>query len=206
MENVLPQLARALELLKNDSTCSEAEQEFAKASKASLETFGENNIITARTLAHLARVCASRDKVDVAVAMYERILRIHEALPVPSNSDHAMALLELATLKETFTDDDPDRLCLRVKADQIMEEIAARAQESSSHTKSPPHSRTTDEEGGVLESPAGRSDSRSSKSSSSSSTASSSRDESETYRSDVDGDDENLEENCEGEDDGTKAT
>lgn len=119
-------LARALEVLKQDCSSLAAEQGFAKASAASLEAFGEKNVVTARTLAHLARVCASRGKKDIASSMYERILRIHEALPEPSNYDHAMVLLELAALRETS--DDANRL--RRKAEEIMKEIGSRRREN----------------------------------------------------------------------------
>lgn len=86
----------------------------------------QTDIVTARTLAHLARVCAARGKVDMAVPMYRRVVCIHEALPQPSNSDHAVALCELATLlKESGSQEDAAGL-LRRKADGIMGELSAR--------------------------------------------------------------------------------
>ena len=86
----------------------------------------QNDIVTARTLAHLARVCATRGKVDVAVPMYRRIVCIHEALPQPSNSDHAVALCELATLLEESGSQEDAAGLLRRKADVIMGELSAR--------------------------------------------------------------------------------
>ncbi|CAM9166571.1 unnamed protein product, partial [Ectocarpus sp. 12 AP-2014] len=85
MEVVNPLLANALGVLKQGNT-KIAEKDFTKAVSACLTAFGETDIVTARTLAHLARVCRLRGKVDVAIQMYERILRIHEALPEPLNS------------------------------------------------------------------------------------------------------------------------
>lgn len=124
METINPILAHALNLLKQNNTES-AEKEFARAATACCTAFGENDIVTARTVAHLARVCASRGKLDLAIPMYERILRIHEVLPVPSNSDHAMVLTELAGLREcsgsTQAAED-----LRRRADVMVTEIGAR--------------------------------------------------------------------------------
>lgn len=124
MESVHPILANALNSLQQGNT-DEAEKGFAEAAAACLQEFGEVNIVTARTLAHLARVRASRDKVDLAVDTYEKILRIHKALPEPCSSDHVIALLELAELQArrgvhaAATD-------LRNKADCIMVELQAR--------------------------------------------------------------------------------
>ncbi|CAM9598459.1 unnamed protein product, partial [Laminaria digitata] len=79
------------------------------------------------TLAHLARVVATRGKVDMAVPMYRRVICIHEALPQPSNSDHAVALCELATLLEESGGSQEDAAgLLRRKADGIMGELSAR--------------------------------------------------------------------------------
>lgn len=135
MEVVNPLLAKALDLLKHGNT-EQAEQEFARAATASCSAFGENDIVTARTLAHLARLCASRGKLDVAVPIYERIICIHEALPVPSNTDHALALMDLASLREggnadvrAGAADDAD--ALRRKADEIMREVGARLQKEA---------------------------------------------------------------------------
>ena len=85
----------------------------------------QTDIVTARTLAHLARVCASRGNVDMAVPVYRRIICIHEALPQPSNSDHAVALSELAVLLEENGSQE-DTSILRSKADGIMAELGAR--------------------------------------------------------------------------------
>lgn len=88
------------------------------------------DIVTARTLAHLARVCSLRGKNGVAVQMYERILQIHEALPAPLNCDHAVALSELAVIREQGgSQGDAD--ILRRKADGIMDELGARVKASS---------------------------------------------------------------------------
>lgn len=124
MEAINPILAHALELLKQNNTES-AEKEFARAATACCTAFGENDIVTARTLAHLARVCASRGKLDISVPMYERILRIHELLPAPSNSDHAMALMELAGLREDSGDAQAAE-DLRRRADVMVAEMDAR--------------------------------------------------------------------------------
>ncbi|CAM9152885.1 unnamed protein product, partial [Pylaiella littoralis] len=95
METVNPLLASALDFLKQGDV-ERAEKEFTEATVCSVRAFGEVDIVTARTLAHLARVCSLRGKKDVAAQMYERILRIQEALPAPVNCDHAAALSELA--------------------------------------------------------------------------------------------------------------
>lgn len=123
MEIVNPILARALDLLQRGNY-ELAEQQYYRAATASLENFGENDIVTARTLAHLARLRASHGKSDEALPMYERIVRIHEGLPVPSNTDHAVALMELATLREEGKSEDAEDL--RRKADHILAELNAR--------------------------------------------------------------------------------
>lgn len=133
METVNPILAHALDLLKQNKT-EPAQQEFARAAAAACSTLGENDIVTARTLAHLARVCTSRGKVDEAMSIYERILRIHEALPMPSNSDHAVTLLELAFLRENAGGEV--ELLLRSKADRIMAEVNASMQALGQGTES----------------------------------------------------------------------
>lgn len=58
--------------------------------------------------------------------MYRRIVCIHEALPQPSNSDHAVALCELATLLEESGSQEDAAGLLRRKADVIMGELSAR--------------------------------------------------------------------------------
>lgn len=58
--------------------------------------------------------------------MYRRIVCIHEALPQPSNSDHAVALCELASLLEESGCEEDAAGLLRRKADGIMGELSAR--------------------------------------------------------------------------------
>ena len=58
--------------------------------------------------------------------MYRRVVCIHEALPQPSNSDHAVALCELATLLEESGSQEDATGLLRRKADGIMGELSAR--------------------------------------------------------------------------------
>lgn len=89
--------------------------------------------MTARTLAHLARVCSLRGKKDVAAQMYERILRIQEALPAPVNCDHAAALSELAVIR-ALNGSQGDADILRRRADEIMDELGARVNASSDGT------------------------------------------------------------------------
>lgn len=96
----------------------------------------QTDVVTARTLAHLARVCALRGKVDVAIPMYERIIRIHEALPAASNSDHAIALCELARLQEDSGSQE-DAGVLHFKADEIMTELKARTQTTQAKEDTP---------------------------------------------------------------------
>ena len=134
MEIIHPLLANALSSLQQGNM-EEAEKAFAEAAAACVQKFGENDIVTARTLAHLARVCASRDKVDLAVQMYERILRIHESLPMQSSSDHAIAMRDLAELRAMggFYDAALD---LRCRADGIMEDMRARLEAMESSSKS----------------------------------------------------------------------
>lgn len=67
-------------------------------------------------------MCTSRGKVDIAVPMYERIISIHEVLPEPSNSDHAVALLELAGLQESSGLHE-EASVLRCRADDIMAKL-----------------------------------------------------------------------------------
>ncbi len=86
----------------------------------------QTDIVTARTLAHLARVSSLRGKKDIACQMYERILRIHEALPEPLNCDHAIALSELAVIREENGYSGAD--VLRGRADGIMKELSSRKQ------------------------------------------------------------------------------
>lgn len=62
----------------------------------------------------------------MAVPMYRRIVCIHEALPQPSNSDHAVALCELAALLEESGSQEDAAGLLRRKADGIMGELSAR--------------------------------------------------------------------------------
>lgn len=134
MQAVNQLLAQALDLLKHGNT-EQAEQEFARAAKASCHAFGENDIVTARMLAHLARLCVSRGKLDVAVSIYERIIYIHEALPATSNTDHALALMDLASLREgcraagAGAPDNADTL--RRKADKIVNEVGERLQKEA---------------------------------------------------------------------------
>lgn len=102
----------------------------------------------ARTLAHLARVRASRGKSDIALSMYERILRIHEQLPVPLNSDHAIALRELAILREE-NDSQAAADTLRAKADQIMaalstKTLTSQAAHKAANSSEVPHESSDD--------------------------------------------------------------
>lgn len=62
--------------------------------------------------------------------MYERILRIHEALPAPLSYDHAIALSELAAIRqESGSQEEAD--ALRRRADGIVKELSSRAQQAS---------------------------------------------------------------------------
>lgn len=146
MESVHPILANALSSLQQGNT-DEAEKAFAAAAAACLREFGEVNIVTARTLAHLVRVRASRDEVDLAIQMYEKILRIHEALPEPCSSDHAIALFELAELHARRGVHAAAR-DLRSRANCIMEELRARmeAAEEKKEVSSSSNNSTDDEE------------------------------------------------------------
>ena len=93
----------------------------------------QTDIITARTLAHLARVSSLRGKKEYAIQMYERILRIHEALPVPLSYDHAIALSELAVFREeSGSHEEAD--ALRRRADGIVKDLSSRAQQASAKT------------------------------------------------------------------------
>ncbi|CAM9338081.1 unnamed protein product, partial [Ectocarpus sp. 4 AP-2014] len=112
------------------SPCSKASPSLRDPCSAAV-IFLQADIVTARTLAHLARVCRLQRKVDVAIQMYERILRIHEALPEPLNSDHAVALGELAALCEEGGSQGSADI-LRRRADVIMMELGARAQTAES--------------------------------------------------------------------------
>lgn len=62
--------------------------------------------------------------------MYEKILRIHEALPVPVSYDHAIALSELAAIREESGSREEADI-LRQRADGIVNELRSRAQQSS---------------------------------------------------------------------------
>lgn len=106
------------------------------------------DIVTARTLAHLARVCSLRGKKDVAVQMYQRILRIHEALPAPLNGDHAVALSELAVIREQ-NGFQGDADILRRKADGIMNELGARVKASAEIDSDDTESSDEDDEDGT---------------------------------------------------------
>lgn len=139
MEAVNPLLAEGLRHLKQGNA-EQAEREFARAAAACCSAFGENDIVTARTLAHLARLCVSGGKLDIAVPMYERIVRIHEALPELCNADHALALIDLANLRADGAavgtggaggGDTVDTL--RRKADEIMRDVGARMVERNEH-------------------------------------------------------------------------
>lgn len=134
METINPLLANAMDLLKHGKI-ELAEPEFARAATACVAEFGEKDIVTARTLSHLARVCSSLGKIDLAVPMYERILRIHEALPVPANSDHAVALLELAELREDGGRQQ-DVGILRRRADAIITQVGARMEDMAAEKES----------------------------------------------------------------------
>lgn len=79
--------------------------------------------------------------------MYERILRIHEALPAPSNCDHAVALRELAALRrESGSPAGSDTLCR--KADEIMADLNARALAAAAVNSDDTESSEDDEEVG----------------------------------------------------------
>lgn len=84
--------------------------------------------VTARTLAHLARVSSLRGKKDFALQLYERILRIHEALPL--SYDHAIALSELAVIRdESGSPEEAHKL--RGRVDEMINELTSRAQQAS---------------------------------------------------------------------------
>lgn len=92
--------------------------------------FVQIDVVTARTLAHLARVSSLRGKKEFAIQMYEKILRIHEALPEPLSYDHAIALSELAEIREeSGSHEEADTL--RRRADEIVNELSYQVQQAS---------------------------------------------------------------------------
>lgn len=94
--------------------------------------FVQTDIVTARTLAHLARVSSLRGKKEFAIQTYENILRIYEALPAPLSYDRAIALRELAVLRQENGSQE-EAHSLRSRADGIIDELSSRAQQASAN-------------------------------------------------------------------------
>ncbi|CAM9209037.1 unnamed protein product, partial [Choristocarpus tenellus] len=125
MDAVIILLADALVALKTEEY-GLAEERLSRVVAEASSQFGPNDIVTARALGYLARVCATQKKYDLAIPMYERLLRIHQALPEPSNSDHASALIELAALSDGVTDRVESAGALKAKGNAMLADIAER--------------------------------------------------------------------------------
>lgn len=110
------------------------------------------DIVTARTLAHLARVSSLREKKDFAIQIYERILRIHQALPAPLSYDHAIALSELAAFREESGSQEEADILHR-RADGIIDELSSRVNKNGERESSDDTSNeSSDEDGDETES------------------------------------------------------
>ena len=77
-----------------------AEDAYAEALGECTAAYGETHKMTASTLGHLARTCAARGKLDLAVPMYERLRQVLDALSEAGedvSADRAHVAMELAS-------------------------------------------------------------------------------------------------------------